>query len=166
MKKTLLVAVMSLFIMGVSAQETLQVAKERLNELVSLTKTEVKETGNDIIDDYTDALYDLTDDVVDNGEDLNSLIEGVKSGAISKLTALTEATALSDKITSAATKAKSIATTAKSAASQIKSLKGISLKALATQTLANNTKISALLGEETINQVKSIGSLLSSLTSK
>lgn len=166
MKKTLLVAVMSLFIMGVSAQETLQVAKERLNELVSLTKTEVKETGNDIIDDYTDALYDLTDDVVDNGEDLNSLIEGVKSGAVSKLTALTEATALSDKITSAATKAKSITTTAKSAASQIKSLKGISLKALATQTLANNTKISALLGEETINQVKSIGSLLSSLTSK
>ena len=166
MKKTLLVAVMSLFIMGVSAQETLQVAKERLNELVSLTKTEVKETGNDIIDDYTDALYGLTDDVVDNGEDLNSLIEGVKSGAVSKLTALTEATALSDKITSAATKAKSIATTAKSAASQIKSLKGISLKALATQTLANNTKISALLGEETINQVKSIGSLLSSLTSK
>lgn len=166
MKKTTLVAVMSLFIMGVSAQETLQVAKERLNELVSLTKTEVKETGNDIIDEYTDALYDLTDDVVDNGEDLNSLIEGVKSGAVSKLTALTEATALSDKITSAATKAKNIATTAKSAASQIKSLKGISLKALATQTLANNTKISALLGEETINQVKSIGSLLSSLTSK
>ena len=166
MKKTLLVAVMSLFIMGVSAQETLQVAKERLNELVSLTKTEDKETGNDIIDDYTDALYDLTDDVVDNGEDLNSLIEGVKSGAVSKLTALTEATALSDKITSAATKAKSIATTAKSAASQIKSLKGISLKALATQTLANNTKISALLGEETVSQVKSIGSLLSSLTSK
>ena len=166
MKKTLLVAVMSLFIMGVSAQETLQVAKERLNELVSLTKTEVKETGNDIIDEYTDALYDLTDDVVDNGEDLNSLIEGVKSGAVSKLTALTEATALSDKITSAATKAKSIATTAKSAASQIKSLKGISLKALATQTLANNTKISALLGEETVSQVKSIGSLLSSLTSK
>lgn len=166
MKKTLLVAVMSLFIMGVSAQETLQVAKERLNELVSLTKTEVKETGNDIIDDYTDALYDLTDDVVDNGEDLNSLIEGVKSGAVSKLTALTEATALSDRITSAATKAKSIATTAKSAASQIKSLKGISLKALATQTLANNTKISALLGEETVSQVKSIGSLLSSLTSK
>ena len=166
MKKTLLVAVMSLFIMGVSAQETLQVAKERLNELVSLTKTEVKETGNDIIDDYTDALYDLTDDVVDNGEDLNSLIEGVKSGAVSKLTALTEATALSDKITSAATKAKSIATTAKSAASQIKSLKGISLKALATQTLANNTKISALLGEETVSQVKSIGSLLLSLTSK
>ena len=166
MKKTLLVAVMSLFIMGVSAQETLQVAKERLNELVSLTKTEVKETGNDIIDEYTDALYDLTDDVVDNGEDLNSLIEGVKSGAVSKLTALTEATALSDKITSAATKAKSIATTAKSAASQIKSLKGISLKALATQTLANNTKISALLGEETVSQVKSISSLLSSLTSK
>lgn len=166
MKKTTLVAVMSLFIMGVSAQETLQVAKERLNELVSLTKTEVKETGNDIIDEYTDALYDLTDDVVDNGEDLNSLIEGVKSGAVSKLTALTEATALSDKITSTATKAKSIATTAKSAASQIKSLKGISIKALATQTLANNTKISALLGEETVSQVKSISSLLSSLTSK
>ena len=81
-----------------------------------MTKTEVKETGNDIIDNYTDALYDLTDNVVDNGEDLNSLIEGVKSGAVSELTALTEATALSDKITSAATKAKSIATTVKSAA--------------------------------------------------
>lgn len=166
MKKTLLVAVMSLFIMGVSAQETLQAAKERLSELVSLTKAEVKETGNDVIDDYTDALYDLTDDVVDNGEDLNSLIEGVKSGAVSKLTALAEATTLSEKITNAASKAKSIATTAKSAASQIKSLKGISLKALATQTLANNTKISALLGEETVSQVKSISSLLSSLTSK
>ena len=82
MKKTLLVAVMVLFIAGVSAQETLQVAQERLNELVSLTKSEVKETGNDIIDNYTDALYDLTDEVVDNGKDLNTLLENVKSGAI------------------------------------------------------------------------------------
>ena len=161
MKKTLLVAVMALFIAGVSAQETLQVAQERLNELVSLTKSEVKETGNDIIDNYTDALYDLTDEVVDNGKDLNTLLENVKSGAITKVSALDEAYGLSEKISVASAKAKSVLSTVKDAAAQVKSLKGLSLKALATKTLANNTKITALLGEETMNQVQTVTSLIS-----
>ena len=152
---------MALFITGVSAQETLQVAQERLNELVSLTKSEVKETGNDIIDNYTDALYDLTDEVVDNGKDLNTLLENVKSGAITKVSALDEAYGLSEKISVASAKAKSVLSTAKDAAAQVKSLKGLSLKALATKTLANNTKITALLGEETMNQVQTVTSLIS-----
>ena len=161
MKKTLLVTVMALFIAGVSAQETLQVAQERLNELVSLTKSEVKETGNDIIDNYTDALYDLTDEVVDNGKDLNTLLENVKSGAVTKASALDEAYGLSEKISVASAKAKSVVSTAKDATAQVKSLKGLSLKALATKTLANNTKITALLGEETMNQVQTVTSLIS-----
>ena len=161
MKKTLLVTVMALFIAGVSAQETLQVAQERLNELLSLTKSELKETGNDIIDNYTDALYDLTDEVVDNGKDLNTLLENVKSGAITKASALDEAYGLSEKISVASAKAKSVLSTAKDAAAQVKSLKGLSLKALATKTLANNTKITALLGEETMNQVQTVTSLIS-----
>lgn len=161
MKKTLLVAVMALFVAGVSAQETLQVAQERLNELVSLTKAEVKETGNNIIDNYTDALYDLTEDVVDNGKDLNTLLENVKSGAISEASALAEAYNLSDKISTATAQAKSVVSTAKEATSQIKKLKGISLKALATKTIANNTKITALLGEETVNQAQTVASLIS-----
>ena len=161
MKKTLLTAVMALFVAGVSAQETLQVAKERLNELVSLTKAEVKETGNDIIDDYTETLYDLTDDVVENGTDLNSLLESVKSGAITEASALAEAYSLSDKITTATAKVKSVVSTAKEATSQIKNLKGISLKALATKTLANNTKVATLLGEETVSQAQTIASLIS-----
>ena len=152
---------MALFIAGVSAQETLQVAQERLNELVSLTKSEVKETGNDIIDNYTDTLYDLTDEVVDNGKDLNTLLENVKSGAITKVSALDEAYGLSEKISVASAKAKSVLSTAKDAAAQVKSLKGLSLKALATKTLANNTKITALLGEETMNQVQTVTSLIS-----
>ena len=152
---------MALFIAGVSAQETLQVAQERLNELVSLTKSEVKETGNDIIDNYTDTLYDLTDEVVDNGKDLNTLLENVKSGAITKVSALDEAYVLSEKISVASAKAKSVLSTAKDAAAQVKSLKGLSLKALATKTLANNTKITALLGEETMNQVQTVTSLIS-----
>ena len=152
---------MALFITGVSAQETLQVAQERLNELVSLTKSEVKETGNDIIDNYTDALYDLTDEVVDNGKDLNTLLENVKSGAITKVSALDEAYGLSEKISVASAKAKSVLSTVKDAAAQVKSLKGLSLKALATKTLANNTKITALLGEETMNQVQTVTSLIS-----
>lgn len=161
MKKTLLVTVMALFIAGVSAQETLQVAQERLNELVSLTKSEVKETGNDIIDNYTDALYDLTDEVVDNGKDLNTLLENVKSGAVTEASALDEAYGLSEKISVASAKAKSVVSTAKDAAAQVKKLKGLSLKALATKTLANNTKITALLGEETMNQVQTVTSLIS-----
>lgn len=161
MKKILLVTVMALFIAGVSAQETLQVAQERLNELVSLTKSEVKETGNDIIDNYTDALYDLTDEVVDNGKDLNTLLENVKSGAVTEASALDEAYGLSEKISVASAKAKSVVSTAKDAAAQVKKLKGLSLKALATKTLANNTKITALLGEETMNQVQTVTSLIS-----
>lgn len=163
MKKILLATIMLLFVVNVSAQDSLQVVKERINELVSLTKEEVKTTGNKIIDAYTDSLYDLTDEVVGNGKDLNTLLEGVKNGAITKATALLEASSLSTKITNTLSKAKNIYSTAKEATKQIKKLKGLSLKTLATKTLSNNTLITKILGEETLNQVQTITSLVSEL---
>lgn len=164
MRNIILTALFTLFTVGASAQESPTLAQERLNELVSMTKNEVKNTGNNIIDNYTSALYDLTGDVVDNGKDLTSLLEEVKSGALTKVEALTKANTLSEKVSGAVEKVKGVTEKAKSATSQIKNLKGFSLKALATQTIANNSKISSLLGEETINQVKTIGSLIMELS--
>ncbi|MBP3353549.1 MAG: hypothetical protein J6L02_02725 [Bacteroidales bacterium] len=164
MKKVVLSAILAFIALNMaSAQEALTVTQERLSQLASLTANNVKETGNDIIDNYTDALYDLTDDVVDNGKDLTTLLENVKSGAVSKVSALAEANSLSTKISDASAKAKNVFSTAKEATSQIKNLKGFSLKSLATKTLANNTKISSLLGEETVSQVKTMASLISLL---
>ncbi len=163
MRKIFFVAIMSLFVAGASAQDSLQVVKDNIDKLVSLTKEDVKKTGNEIIDSYTDSLYDLTEDVLDNGEDINTLIEGVKNGTISKVSALIHATSLTSKISEAYSKAENMYSKAREAATQIKSLKGLSLKTLATKTLSNNTLITKLLGEETFSQVQSVVSLMSLL---
>lgn len=164
MKKILLATIMLLFVVNISAQDSLQVVvQDNIDKLVSLTKNDVKETGNEVIDGYTKALYDLTEDVVDNGEDLNSLVEGVKNGTTSKISALVKASSLSTKISETYSKAEDMYSKAKEAASQIKSLKGLSLKTLATQILSNNTLITKLLGDETINQIQTMASLISQL---